>query len=367
MLCKIAGTDRCDIAKLLIEKGADINQADQVSCWTPCFVSTWFIEVEMLAFLVRRGANINAYDFQGRVPLVIAVIRNNTQCVSVLLNNGAELFSASEVCDSSLEIDFSYLLEEALNINNPNIIQMLTENIKGRNLIITTFPMAIRKKSTMRKLLKIFLTEIESDDMKSPLWNEFIEICNAIFNNDIYILENIFAKAEQFDAFSTLQGSSSIKQKKKMLATFNENYLRFCPLHISAVCDNTTAAEILIRNGANPFQRDVRERTSLHLANSGDMLKILLNTNDEPKYSYNFSQFSFIKTDLIFFRPKFNLKANVRDINGNTSIHSLIIRMTDPKKCLDTVETLIKNGADTCLRCNGGFLPIDLYKTFFSG
>lgn len=37
--------------------------------------------------------------------------------------------------------------------------------------------------------------------------------------------------------------------------------------------------------------------------------------------------------------------------------------MVEPKKCLDAIETLIKNGADTTIRCNRGYLPIDLFKT----
>lgn len=88
LLCKIAGTNRCDIAELLIQKGADVNQTDQILGWTPCCIATWFNEAEMLTFLLSRGAKINAFDIQFRDPLVIAVTKNNVQAVSVLLNNG---------------------------------------------------------------------------------------------------------------------------------------------------------------------------------------------------------------------------------------------------------------------------------------
>lgn len=379
LLCKIAGTNRCDIAELLIHKGADVNQTDQILGWTPCCVATWFNEAEMLTFLLSRGANINAFDFQMRVPLVIAVTKNNAQVVSVLSKNGPEKFNRTEVSESNFDFEkyFSFLLEEALNINNPIIIKMLTNNIKRKNQICLSFPVAIRKKDIMRKLLNIFLTEIKSDDLKGPLWNDFIEICDAIYNNDMPRLQNTIAKGENIDVYSILRGVSSIKNRKKILSTFDENYLRFCPLHVSVVCDNITAAKMLIQIGADPFQRDIRGRTSLHFANSAEMLQILLNTKDEPKFSNTISSFSFIKMALKFcvslkfvpflFRrfatPMSNLKANVRDINGNTPIHSLIIHMVEPKKCLDAIETLIENGADTTIRCNRGYLPIDLFKT----
>lgn len=379
LLCKIAGTNRCDIAELLIDKGADVNQTDQILGWTPCHVASWFNEAEMLTFLLSRGSSINEFNFQLQVPLAIAVIRNNTEAVSVLLKNGAEIYDTIVVWDSdfNIETNFGVVLEVALNINNQKIIQMLTDNLKHHNLIAMAFPVAIRKKDISRKLVNIFLSEMRSVDLKSSLWKDFIEICEAIYNNDISRIENIFAEGEEIDIYSFLRGVSSIKHRKKILSTFDDNYLRFCPLHVSATCDNTTAAKILIQHGADPFQRDVKGRTSLHLASSRAMLKVLLSTNDEPKsLSTNsfFSQFKCVLKFLISFEivpfvftsvanRQCGSKANVRDKDGNTPLHAMVIRMIDSNECLDSVETLIENGADTNIRCKNGYLPIDYFKT----
>lgn len=379
LLCKIAGTNRCDIAELLIDKGAVVNQTDQILGWTPCHVATWFNEAEMLTFLLSRGASINEFDFQFKVPLAIAVVRNNTEAVSVLLQNGAEIYDSVIIWNSNFHIytDFGVVLEVALNINNQNIIQMLTDNMKRHNLITMAFPVAIRNRNIIRKLVNIFLAEMRSIDLTSSLWKDFIEICEAIYNNDIPRLENIFAKGEEIDIYSFLRGVLSIKHRKKILSTLDDNYLRFCPLHVSATCDNTTSAKILIQHGADPFQRDVKGRTSLHLASSRAMLKILLSTNDEPKPLSNnffFSRFKCVLKILISFEMvpfvftsfanlQSDSKANVRDKNGNTPIHSIVIRMIDPNQCLDSVETLIDNGADINIRCNSGYLPIDHFKT----
>lgn len=148
LLCKIAGTNRCDIAELLIHKGADVNQIDQISRWTPCHVATWFNEAEMLTFLLSKGANISAFVFQMRDPLVIAVTQNNAQAVSVLLKYGREKYNKTEVSESDFNFEryFCFLWEEALNINNPIIIKMLTDNFKRKNQISLSLPVAIRKK-----------------------------------------------------------------------------------------------------------------------------------------------------------------------------------------------------------------------------
>lgn len=379
LLCKIARTNRCDIAELLIDKGADVNQTDQILGWTPCHVASWFNEAEMLTFLLSRGCSINAFNFQLKVPLAIAVIRNNTEAVSVLLENGAEIYNSLIVWESefAIQTNFNVVLEVALNINNQKIIRMLTDNLKHNNLITMAFPVAIRKKDISRKLVNIFLAEMRSVDLKSSLWKDFLELCEAIYNNDIPRIENILAKGEEIDIYSFLRGVSSIKHRRKILCTFDDNYLRFCPLHVSATCDNTKAAKILIQNGADPFQRDVNGRTSLHLASSRAMLNIFLSTNNEPKpLSTNsfFSQFKCVFKFLIsleivpfvftsFANRQCDSKANVRDKNGNTPLHSIIIRMRDPTECLDSVETLIENGADINLRCKSGYLPIDHFKT----
>lgn len=383
LLCKIAGTNRCDIAELLINKGADVNQTDRMCGWTPCFVATWFNEVHMLSFLLSKGASINKLDFRRRVPLVIAVVGNNTQAVSVLLKHEAKIQDKNEkVINSEVDIGmkFSVLLEVALNNNNHKIIQMLT-NMKGKNLMIRVFPELIPTKDFMRKNVNMFITTIRSDDLKSPFWKDFIEICDAINTNDILRLENIFTKEEPelIDTHTIFRGVLPMKPREKILATFDKNYLRFCPLHVSAACDNTTAAKVLIQNGADPFQRDVLGRTSIHFANSGAMLKTLLSTTDQPKYTSTFSLSTWMKRVLIFCvsfeivptvlksleTPNIDQRTNVRDIYGNTPIHSIIGRTldVDPKKCLDTVEILIDNGADINIRNNKGFLPIDYFKT----
>lgn len=249
--------------------------------------------------------------------------------------------------------------------------------MKRHNQITMEFPVMIRKKDIMLKLVNIFLAEMRSIDLKSSLWKDFIEICEAIYNNDILKLENIFAKGEEIDIYSFLRGVSSIKHRKKILSTLDVNYMWFRPLHVSATCDNTAAAKILIQHGADPFQRDVKGRTSLHLASSRAMLKILLSTNDEPKPLSTDSLFSHFKCILkllisleivpfilaSFANLQSDSKANVRDKNGNTPIHSMVIRMIDPNECLDSVETLIANGADINIRCKSGYLPIDHFKT----
>ena len=154
---------------------------------------------------------------------------------------------------------------------------------------------------------------------------------------------------------------------------FNQNYLRFSLLHIAAVCDNVDAAILLTKYGANPLQRDILGRTSLHLAKSSEMLKVLLS----EKGSLEVSSGVFRMVDVVYFCLSFKFipallkscacsvidsKVNIVDNKGNTPLHSMVIRISDIDKCLDAIETLVNKGAATDVRCEKGCLPIDNFR-----
>lgn len=162
----------------------------------------------MLTFLLSKGANISAFVFQMRDPLVIAVTKNNAQAVSVLLKYGREKYNKTEVSESDFNFEryFCFLWEEALNINNPIIIKMLTDNVKRKNQISLSLPVAIRKKNIMRKLLNIFLTEIKSDDSRGPLWTDFIEIYKLRFTKTTCQDSKIQLPEEKISTFIQFSG-----------------------------------------------------------------------------------------------------------------------------------------------------------------
>lgn len=108
------------------------------------------------------------------------------------------------------------------------------------------FLVMIWKKDIMWKFVNIFLVEMRSVDLKSFLWKDFIEICEVVYDNDIFRIESIFVKGEKNDIYIFFWGVLLIKYRKKILFIFNDNYLWFCFLYVFVVLDNIIVVKILI-------------------------------------------------------------------------------------------------------------------------
>ena len=77
-----------DIAKFLIEKGANVTATDK---WqdTPLHLSAWFGFKDVTQLLIEKGANVNAKDSKGRTPLTAAISQGKDEIQQILTDKGA--------------------------------------------------------------------------------------------------------------------------------------------------------------------------------------------------------------------------------------------------------------------------------------
>ncbi|MBN2171693.1 MAG: ankyrin repeat domain-containing protein [Candidatus Krumholzibacteriota bacterium] len=78
-----------EIARLLLDKGADIDAGDADNS-TPLGCAAVSRQREMAALLIERGADINRRDNKGDCPLSFAVSAGDTAIVGMLLSAGAD-------------------------------------------------------------------------------------------------------------------------------------------------------------------------------------------------------------------------------------------------------------------------------------
>lgn len=79
-----------EAVKLLLAKNLALLEAtDDEAGTTPLAFAAGFGHIELVRFLLEKGANVNARDSRGVSPLFIAVWLKQTECVRALLEKGA--------------------------------------------------------------------------------------------------------------------------------------------------------------------------------------------------------------------------------------------------------------------------------------
>lgn len=90
-----AKNGRADIAKVLIEAGANTEAFDLVWKRTPLHQAVLGNHIETVSILLTAGANSNANDWEGKTPLHYAAQYCHPEIVQLLLDNNANCFIKS--------------------------------------------------------------------------------------------------------------------------------------------------------------------------------------------------------------------------------------------------------------------------------
>lgn len=87
-----------DVAKLLVQHGADVNLGDAQSN-TPLMYAAFSGNEKLVEFLVSSGANVNAANYEGATPLMNAVLVKSfasTDVIKMLIEHGADVNAAEK-------------------------------------------------------------------------------------------------------------------------------------------------------------------------------------------------------------------------------------------------------------------------------
>lgn len=95
---------RKDIAELLIDYGADINE--KAGCrhhCTPLMYATSHQNIDMMGFLIKKGSQINLTDNHGETALIYAARIDFIKGMELLLDNGAKINHMGKDMRTALE------------------------------------------------------------------------------------------------------------------------------------------------------------------------------------------------------------------------------------------------------------------------
>ena len=88
-----------DALRLLLEKGADVNQADKDGT-TPLHLACFKGHVDVARLLLEKGAEVDRAEKQGATPLFIACQEGHVDAARLLLERGAVFeHDSSALCE----------------------------------------------------------------------------------------------------------------------------------------------------------------------------------------------------------------------------------------------------------------------------
>ncbi|MBU8922835.1 MAG: ankyrin repeat domain-containing protein [Bacteroidales bacterium] len=119
-----AQTGNVEIARILIEAGADVDAGDSDNS-TALGIAAMRKHIDMANFLLEQGANINHRDRKADTPLSFALYGSNEEMIQLLLDAGADLYFRSpegetllhRACQRGVLMMVEHLLESGADLD----------------------------------------------------------------------------------------------------------------------------------------------------------------------------------------------------------------------------------------------------------
>lgn len=90
-ICGATKISRLDLVEFLLDKGCDINQKDTVCGNTAIFYAIENGDSEIVAYLLKNGADLSIKNDDGETPLIYAIKTHSHNIVKLLIDNGADI------------------------------------------------------------------------------------------------------------------------------------------------------------------------------------------------------------------------------------------------------------------------------------
>ena len=347
---------RYDEAKDLFVTNLDVNQPD-IEKNTALHVAASMGSVDMIEYLLARGADTSLRNRDGYTPIHIAIMNRKYDAIRALAESGKTIFYTDKEEKNALDLIFeidgellynSVITPKTLKITNDEGQTLVHYFILNKNLT------AIQKCASLGVDLST-----ENAEGLTPLELAMQDTSSII--NAKMAAELIKAKCEP------MRGEFSYFED--MLRTYNVS-LRFAnnrtPLHMAAAYGHLGIAQYLLENGAQIEAQGNFGATPLHTAveyGQTAVAKLLLenganvNARDQMGRTPLLSKISK-KQQLDMYTALLNYKADVhaKDIYGNTPLHNAT--MSGVSNLI--LNRLVKEGADVDARNEDGSTPLGL-------
>ncbi|CAG0887427.1 unnamed protein product [Darwinula stevensoni] len=320
---------RVGIVELLVNLSGDVNAREEGRGRTPLHMAAQFNHQNILLFLLYSKADLNAQDFQGMTPLMLATFHGNENCVKALLYYAEHTsvqfrIDAQDIHgDTALHIAVrwgfqgivSLLLDAGANVSVANLQGKLPKdsahNLHIRTLIVdhegkfsnanSVFIQAhTGSHSTAHMKLNHVCTNMAR--MQKTMEKCFQAIVLGDINLACFYLgieplqkgkKKEGGKCHPLCSCSQCACNTSVsKVNGESPMTINSaNSEGYTALHMAALYDQKEILQTLLHNGANKETKTRQGMTPLHVAcqcNLFNIAEILLDDEADPTYQDRF-------------------------------------------------------------------------------
>lgn len=330
-LFNAAKTNKPEIIQILIDNGASIKVRDNLGS-TPLHTAVRWDAEKSASKLIELGININAQNSAGKSPLAEAALAGKLKVSKYLLENGADANS----CDT----DGVTILMDTIRGQNKDLIKLLLEYGSNPNLQAINGQNAYHEAAYTGNKDIIKLIRNAGGNPLSRDKNGRTPF-SIVLKLDYSVIKEVLGNSKNI---TDTDGNSPIhivvrnKASKKLLENLiNEGYPidtrnadGYTPLNWAIKNGTYEYAEILLQNGANPFQSiDKKGTNGVTIALEQDDKGLIANI---VKYA-----------------------SNLTDIQGNTILH-----YAAKTSSVETVKSLISYGIETNVKNVAGDTPLTI-------
>ena len=327
-----------EVAKLLIERGADVN-ALGLDEWTPLHFASRFGHLDVAKWLLDRHADSKSKIWDGWTSLHLAAANQHIEIARLLLESDAEVNARSE--------EGSTPLHEASKGGGLDIVRLLLDHhadarMRDNGEDTALHLAASRGSHEVSRILLEHNAEIntQNNDGSTPLHcasaGGYLDLVRLLldYDADVHVRDNHGnASLHLAAAGGSLGVARALLESGAKVDSQNDS--GSTPLHRSSENGHRDVVRLLLDHAAaDTYVRDKSRNTPLHLAAANGNLetaRILLERNAE---------------------------VNARNDNGCTPLHRASKNLW--RGYPDVVRLLLDHGADAHIRDHGGNTPSEV-------